>query len=45
MEKRNEEQIESIILEDEDGEVIEITPKQMFRMFKFVAELMDRKGL
>lgn len=45
MEKKNKEQIESIILQDEDGEIIEVTPKQMFQMFKFVAELMERRGL
>lgn len=39
------EKVESIIFEDEDGEVVEISAKQLFQMFKFVKEAMDRLGL
>ena len=40
-----DEKIKSIVLEDEDGEVIEVTPSELFRMFKFVKEVMDRLGV
>lgn len=43
--RRETEKIESIILEDEDGETVEVTAKQLFQMFKFVKEAMDRLGL
>ena len=43
--RRETEKIESIILEDEDGEVVEVSAKQLFQMFKFIKETMDRLGL
>ena len=43
--KRETEKIESIILEDEDGEIVEVTAGELFRMFKYLKEVMGRLGL
>ena len=43
--RRETERIESIILEDEDGEIVEVTAGELFRMFKYVKEVMSRLGL
>ena len=43
--RRETERIESIILEDEDGEIVEVTAGELFRMFKYVKEAMDRLRL
>lgn len=45
MQEESREKIESIILEDEDGEIIEVTAGELFRMFKYIKTVWDRLGL
>lgn len=43
--RRETEKIESIILEGEDGEIVEVSAGELFRMLKYVKEALDRLGL